>query len=319
MIPPTAIRAFRDTLLAGTYNLFLGAGVSLDSDDRDGRRLPSADELRRDICRATGVGEATTMTRAASLLTDKQRSELLIRRFSGCIPGHSVSRIPDYIWRRGFSLNIDDVVEARYELAKHGKQQLETINFDGTFLPTPERNILFFVHLHGFARNPDTPFVFSTSEYARVMRGPNPWMHLLGEIITTEPFIIAGTTLNEVDVEFYLRRRTPETPRRGTGPSLLIEPFPDAATRSDCSRLGLTLVEATFGDFMDWVHDIAPSPPTVADLVIPDARTLFAEDVEKRDLLSFFSDFELVSAGEVPIQSSPTPFFVRPRPHVVRT
>jgi hypothetical protein len=264
--------------------------------------------LRREICHATGVSEDTTITRAASLLTDRQRSQLLIRRFSGCTPGRSVSRVPDYVWRRAFTLNIDDVLEAQYELAKHPKQALESINYDGAFLPTPERQCLFLVHLHGFARDPDTPFVFSTSEYARILRGPNPWMHMLGEIITTEPFIIAGTTLNEVDVEYYLRHRTPGTPRRGTGPSLLIEPFPDAATRSDCDRLGLTLVEATFGDFMDWVHELVPSPPTVGDLVVPNALALFADDIDRRDLLSFFNDFEIVAAGDIPLQNTPTPF-----------
>jgi hypothetical protein len=309
MIPIEAKRSFKETLLSGGYNLLFGAGISLDSTDHRGKNLPRAEALREELCRVTGAAPSTAMARVAPLLTDQQRQSILVERFRGCTPGPSVSLLSHYLWRRAFTFNIDDVVEGHYETARHPKQTLEPINYDGPFQPTPERHRLHLVHLHGFAREPDTPFVFSAAEYARVMRELNPWMHMLAEILATEPFIIAGTTLNEVDLAFYLNQRSPQTPRRSTGPSLLIEPYPDVATRADCDRYGLLLVEATFGDFLAWLHDTVPTPPTVNDLLVPDSTALFDDAVDKKDLLRFFSDFELVAAGDQPLPRAPTPFF----------
>lgn len=145
-------------------------------------------------------------------------------------------------------------------------------------------------------------------EYARVMRTLNPWMHLLSEILATEPFIIAGTSLNEIDLEYYLSHRSPSTPRRGRGPSLLIEPNPDVATRSDCTRYGLILVPTTFGGFMEWLRGKFPAPPSVLDLVVPDTAGLFSDGLSPMQLLRFFSDFELVGTTDHPLSASPSPF-----------
>jgi hypothetical protein len=104
-----------------------------------------------------------------------------------------------------------------------GKQALVPLNFSAAFEPTPDRREVQAIHLHGSALWPDEGFVFAATDYVKVMSNLNPWMHLLSEILATEPFIIAGTSLNEIDLEFYLSHRNSATPRRGRGPSLLIE------------------------------------------------------------------------------------------------
>jgi hypothetical protein len=143
----------------------------------------------------------------------------------------------------------------------------------------------------------------------------NPWMHLLSEILATEPFIIAGTSLNEIDLEYYLSYRNATTPRRGRGPSLLIEPYPDVATRADCERHGLVLVQATFGDFLEWLRGKFPSPPSVQDLIVPDIRGLFSAEVSPAQLLRFFSDFELVVGTDRPTPVSPSAFMYGREPN----
>jgi hypothetical protein len=188
------------------------------------------------------------------------------------------------------------------------KQAIVPLNFNDQFEPAPRREELQVIHLHGWARDPSAGFVFSAAEYARIMRDLNPWMHLLSEILATEPFIIGGTSLNEMDLEYYLSHRTSSTPRRGRGPSLLIEPSPDKVTRSDCARYGLELVETTFGEFLEWLHTRMPSPPSLQELVIPDTQGLFGQEVPPRELLRFFSDFELVPAGERPLSHTPSSF-----------
>ena len=50
MIAPELFEPFRATLLAGDYNLLLGSGISLDSQNGAGHLLRSAEQLRKDLC-----------------------------------------------------------------------------------------------------------------------------------------------------------------------------------------------------------------------------------------------------------------------------
>jgi SIR2-like domain len=308
MIPAEFAPALRDTLLTGSYNLLLGSGISLDSRNGRGHILRDTDELRRDLCVLTSAPDTTSLSRVYPLLSSLQRQTELVETFCNCVPGPSVANLPRFLWRRLFTFNIDDVLEKLYETTPDRKQALVPLNFDSPFEPTPQKNELYGVHLHGWVRQPNSGFVFSSAEYVRNMSSLNPWMHLLSEILATEPFIIAGSSLNEIDLEFYLSHRNPATPRRGRGPSLLIEPNPNVVTRSDCKRYGLVLVEATFRQFMEWLRAEYPTPPTVFDLVVPNTSTLFSDKPAPGQLLRFFSDFELVTAADRPLSPVPSPF-----------
>ena len=308
MIPKDTIVAFRSTLLAGGYNLLLGSGICLDSHNGLGEQLRSADSLRKDLCALKKVKDTTTLPRVSAMLTPDETEEQLVKRFSNCKPGTSLAHLPCFLWKRLFTFNIDDVLETLYGTSEKGKQTLIPINFDSPFEPAPDRRELQAVHLHGWVGKPKSPFVFSFAEYARIMRGNNPWMHMLAEILATEPFVIAGTSLNEVDLEFYLSGRTEATPRRSRGPSVLIEPYPDAAAEADCRRYGLLLVKASFGDLIAWLHQEFPSPPTLAELIVPDVSTLFADRAATRQLLTFFADFKLLKAGDKPRSPVPSAF-----------
>lgn len=308
MIRDEVKAVLRDSLIKGRYNLLLGAGIALDSTNATGDNLPSAETLRTDLCAVTGAPASTTLTRVCGLLDEQQRLEQLTRRFSGCQPGPSLRMLTHYLWRRLFTFNIDDVLEVLYRTSPDAKQELVALNFNAPFEPTPERSELLAVHLHGWVGQPEAGYVFSASEYVRVMSSLNPWMHLLSEILSTEPFIIAGTSLNEVDLEYYLSFRSDKTPRRDRGPSVLIQPNPDVVTEADCKRYGLELFAGTFGDFLEWLRAEIPHPPTVQDLVVPDATTLFSVRPSPRDLVAFFSDFELVQAADAGLPAMPTGF-----------
>ena len=133
-------------------------------------------------------------------------------------------------------------------------------------------------------------------------------MHMLSEILATEPFIIAGTSLNEPDLDYYLSFRNESTPQRGRGPSLLIEPYHTAVTEFDCQRFGLVLVKSDFSDFLAWLHQEVPAPPSIAELVVPDVKQLFSDPPQSIDKLRFFTDFESIVAAELPTPESPPPF-----------
>ena len=232
MLDKELIGSFRHTLFAGKYNLLLGSGVSLSSRDRNGAFLRGTEKLRQDICELTGARAGTSLSRAYSLLTEQQRRAELIDRYSNCQPGEELFPLHKCLWKRIFTFNIDDVIESLYCDAGETAQKLTTFNFDSPFEPDTDVSELQCIHLHGYAREPEKGFVFSHNEYARILQGNNPWMMLLSEILPCESFVIAGASLNEVDLEYYLARRTSSSPRRGRGPSLLVEPNPGCGNPS---------------------------------------------------------------------------------------
>ena len=313
MLDPALVDSLRHTLFAGKYNLLLGSGVSLNSRDRSGAFLRGTEQLRKDICALTNTSSGTSLSRAYSLLTPQQRQTELVRKYSNCQPGAELRPFSRCLWKRIFTFNIDDVVEALHD-RNPSEQRLTTLNFDSAFEPDTNLSELQCIHLHGYAGQPASGFVFSHTEYVRMLNSNNPWMLLLSEILPSESFIIAGTSFNEVDLQYYLARRTSSTPRRGRGPSLLIEPNPDAATFADCERYNLTLVRAGFGDFLAWLDQTFPNRPSVRSLIVPPIEHIFRSTPSPPNLLRFFSDFELVHGRTAAQSTAPKPYMYGSEP-----
>jgi hypothetical protein len=285
----------RGALTTGRYNLLLGSGVSKDSYNGRGKQLLGAEQLRQTLCRLVGANDGSTLQRVYSLLTEEQRATEVAERYANCVPGPSLKLLPSFLWQNIFTFNIDDVVENLYDKTLDRKQTLSVINFNDLYRFNEGRADLPIIHLHGFVRQFLTAgLIFSVNEYIRVIRAINPWMNILSQCLATEPFIISGTSLNEVDLEYFLSSRTDASPRKTRGPSFLVEPYPDAGTHADCKRYGLRLVQASIGEFLSELEIRFPRRPTVEELTIPDLGLLFREEEKPKDLLTFFTDFELV-------------------------
>lgn len=299
----------RASLFAGHYNLLLGSGVSIDSTGTGKKPLQAASDLTAALCDLKKVSARTPLSRVSLLLTPEETEQYLTIPFSNCKPGETVKRITGFVWKSIFTFNIDDALEAAYESTSRRRQRAESVNYDENYRTTSNRGHVPIVHLHGFVREPEKKYVFSVSEYARVTRGLNPWMHVLSELLASEPFIVAGTSLNESDLDYYLTERTDTSLRTNRGPSILVEPFPDAITESLCARHGFVLVKATFSSFLNWLVQNIGHPPSVEQLTVPSIEGLFTRSFGPDGQLEFFSSFEFVKpVGPNPV-GEPSPFF----------
>jgi hypothetical protein len=119
-------------------------------------------------------------------------------------------------------------------------------------------------------------------------------MVTLTQFLLAEPFIIAGTSLDEVDLDYYLAHRTAVTARDDRGPSILVEPNADAVTENDCQRYNLLLFRGTTEEFLDYLSIQVPERPTPIELIPQETRRLLPDGVSKAAALSFSADFELV-------------------------
>jgi hypothetical protein len=308
MLPAEEYEAFRTTLLAGGYNVLIGSGLTRGSTNGRHEQMLVGETLRDRLCTLTGAPGETPLARVVGLLTPDQVDSELTERYSHCNPASSLGVFTRFLWKRLYTLNIDDCVQSVYAHSDAPKQAIRTVNYRDHYQPSTDRRELQVIHLHGFVGRASDGYVFSPHDYARVMSGNNPWLHILTESLATEPFIISGASLNEPDLEYFLSYRTPSTPRRGRGPSLLVTPHPSVVTAADCERLGLTLVTAAWEEFANWLDSMFPGAPTIEELTVPDVSELFEPSLSRRSLVRLFADFDLVTAGDAPQPGTPSAF-----------
>ena len=290
--PENVFASVSTSLRAGHYNLLLGAGVSRDSTNRHGN-LPTGEGIRKHLCDLKGAHANSSLQRVFSTLIPSEIQEHVVDRFLGCTPGPSLNKLTGFLWHRIFTFNVDDALEHAYQRAEC-LQTPSIFHFKDDFVETTNLSQIPIVHLHGWTGMPDKGFVFSRDEYVRQTTTINPWMVLLTQLFPVEPFVILGTSLDEVDLDFYLAHRTAVTSREDRGPSILVEPNPDAITETDCKKYDLLLYKGTAEEFLDDLLKHVPNRPTPIELISRRTRNLLPSTISEIAALSFASDFELV-------------------------
>ncbi|MBR0704562.1 SIR2 family protein [Bradyrhizobium diazoefficiens] len=282
--------AFISSLRAGQYNLLLGAGFSMDSKNAKGP-LPSGDELLGTLATATKA-KKTSLQRLYQLLTPAQVKDLITDRFVHSVPGETAQLMASFVWRRVFTWNVDDVLETVYR-GERVLQRAIVKHFNDVYTDPQSLEELFIIHLHGFVGAPERGYVFSRDQYVSQTTKVNPWMTVLTQRMLSEPMVIAGSTLDEVDLDYYLALRTGDSARDDRGPSILVEADDPIATML-CEKHGLLHFVGYSKDFFEYCKSVLPSPPTPTELIPVAMRQLIPAGVSKSVAMSFSSDFELV-------------------------
>ena len=187
------------------------------------------------------------------------------------------------------------MLEKAYEY-KEARQNLVALHFSDNFIEAETMAELLLVHLHGFIRVPEKGYVFSRSEYINNIRNISHWMIVLAQFMQTEPLVIAGTALDEVDLEFYLSHRTVTSSRDDRGPSILVEMADDAITQDICKRHGLLHFVGYPHDFFSYCAEVLPNRPTPYELIPLETLKFIPSGVSNAAALAFQSDFEIVPA-----------------------
>ncbi|QIL02920.1 hypothetical protein G7078_09085 [Sphingomonas sinipercae] len=296
------------SLRAGDYNLLLGAAASLGSKNAGNVDLPLADPFRLELCKLKSAKTGHSLQRIYQTLTADEVDQHVTARFSGSVPGPALRALPTFIWRRIFTLNIDDALEAAYATGQP-YQLPATRNFRDAYEDVRDRSHVPIIHLHGFVQRPEDGYIFSREAYLQIIKSANPWMVVLSQLLASEPFFIVGSSLDEVDLDFFLSLRSQATTRGDRGPSILVEPFGDVVTDAECERLGLLRFPGTSEEFIEYIDSNIRTRPRPHELVPADDRAIFIEDISTQDVSSFYTDFEKVPAAAVPDTHNPRFFF----------
>ncbi|CAN5256541.1 hypothetical protein BH10PSE14_BH10PSE14_10420 [soil metagenome] len=284
---------FVTSIRSGEYNLLLGAGVSLKSLGGNGMDLPTGEGLRVELCTLKGARAGASLQRVFELLSGSEVKHLITDRFSSCIPGPSILRIPTLPWRRIFTLNIDDAVEKAYS-DPSALQELVVRNYKDPYEDSRELTEVPIIHLHGFSGKPNDGYVFSRSAYVGQITRNNSWLTVLADFLAVEPFVIIGTSLDEVDLDFYLAQRSHASARLDVGPSFFIEPYPDAVFLNDCEKHNLLPFEGTADQFFDFVDATVGERKSPIELIAAPAKAVFPSATDPKSVAKFLADFEIV-------------------------
>ncbi len=295
MLDLETAKRVKDAVYMQKFHLLVGAGISLNSTNQRGHKLASPEDLRVQLCQVTEARSNSPLWRVAGYLSDEQTEQYITTPYLGCKAGLTAKSITSLIWKYIFSLNVDDALENAFE---HNSNRLQTcvpVNYSKEFELFRNPQQVPIIHVHGFVREPHEKYVFSMQEYARVQRSINPWIHLLSNLILSEPFIIAGTSLFEPDIEYFIASRTHQSNVKSRAPSILVEPSPDAGTKKDCERFGLVLVESTLEEFIEWIVNKFGLCPNPSELLSPQSKPRIVGIPSKLTMAAFWTDFSFVT------------------------
>ncbi|MET3600994.1 SIR2 family protein [Martelella mangrovi] len=296
------IDLFMSSLRHGQYSLLLGAGSSADTSNSVWR-LPIGDYYKDYLCEVTRASPKHSLQRVFGLLKPNQVEEHVTNRFKGCLPGETSRNLSRFVWKRIFTWNIDDVLENTYA-AGGAKQAAIPIHYSDDFFDAQLSSDLQIVHLHGYVGQPEKGYVFSREQYIKQVKDVNPWMAVLSTMMRSDPLIIAGTALDEVDLDFYLSSRSHATSRVDRGPSILVTKDDDEVISDLCKNHDLIHFVGYASDFFKYCIEQLPYAPTPEELIPQAERSLLPSSVSKAAAASFHADFSLVPASAAPALNS---------------
>ena len=246
-------RRLCDSIVHRRVSLLLGSGVSLDSEGIS-EKMRSADQLRRDLVSLTELPSSASLQQAYSLMTHDQIQREITDHYTCTKVGKTINRLAPIPWRRVYTLNVDNCLEEAFKQVikerEFEPECLEVFNFSDSFSELLSDKRCSIVHLHGTVLQAADGYVFSRDEYVQNILQPNSWMLTLCQLIRTDTFVVAGTSLDEIDVNFYLHQRNQRTTRGDIPPSILIEPNPNRLTQKLCDDHEFCLFEEQLTTFL---------------------------------------------------------------------
>lgn len=249
------LEAIRRAAANGDYHLFLGAGSSRDSKDRNGVKLPGSQGLidamvaEFDVAAEDGDQLWRVYDRAVVAVGAPIVYDWLARRFWQVESPYWMSYFARSPWSTVWTLNIDDTFEHAYrDIESEASRRLKTLNWDDEYRQGRELNV---VHLHGVVdRGHPRKLIFSLPEYAGSSQAGAAWPLNFRDSYGTAPFVILGARLrDEPDIEAVISRRHPTH----AAPSFYVSTSISTAMAEDLRRWNLIPVAMSAEDFaLEW-------------------------------------------------------------------
>lgn len=247
--------------------LFLGAGFSLGAKTQDGIDFPTGKELKKKLIvdllkyqessnefkELNGYNLAEVCDYCESERSPAHLTDYLVRFFRNSQPSPFHNLITHYPWKKIYTTNIDDVVEACFNKVK---KELLVQHFKRK-LTTDLKGKTEFIKLHGCVNNPSEGLTFSIKSYLDSMILNKDYrFNSLSLDMHSESIIFVGHDFSDFNIDFYLKLYDNSGFQSSRGRLIFINPYPTIIFKSKIKQIGGTLLEWNSQQFFEFVHDI---------------------------------------------------------------
>ena len=229
--------------LSHGFNLFCGAGFSVEACDKQGIKLPAGPALLNDLKKAfPDVGKFTKLDRASAVLEHRHKSEFnefLRKRFTVGSYDDLYTVIPFLHVQNIYTTNIDDLFEKIYSNSKVSSY-LNDCSFRGQ--EVTDSSAVNYYPLHGNVTHSDDKFIFSDTEIASVFseKGKQDFWKQLRVDATEHPMLFWGWNFADAGPLEAMYGAGGEADKNTKRWVLLYDP--DAETVSYLETLGYNLI-----------------------------------------------------------------------------
>jgi len=295
----------------GNLILFLGAGASYGCKTSAGLEIPGSESLAKIFAEAAGFeyGDEPldVVYEACRSNLGVRLNSLLEENFRHVRRSSQYDILAQYVWRRIYSLNIDDGLDSA--LLRHSPQKIDKRNSrDPVIDRAPFFDTLQYIKLNGCADRLQDGIIFSPSEYAQASASHLPWYSQCASDFIRAPILFIGTTLNEPLLKFHIERYqslNDETP----GVSYLISRSATPIQIASLKRYNIEFIPGTMEDFTRWLEAELPQRPSISDIAIESIPQLkaFKSAIDKPKFADLFEHVTAVKrdliAGESAVGS----------------
>lgn len=286
----------------GELVLFIGAGASISSFDKNGDTLLSSQKLSKKIAEKAGWTYSneplSSVYSAAKNVLGDDLNNLLIDTFKHCSPSKEYTVLSKYSWPRIYSINIDDALDKA--LLRNSPQN---INIRHRFDKVCDRDQLYnnldYIKLNGSVDRMDAGFIFSQDEYGIASSKVPLWYRELAEDFYRYTFLFIGTKINEPLFYHQIARYRSDTgsiERR----SYVLTPNATEIEKNSLKTLNLEHLPGTLNDFTSWLQSNFPTPLCPTDIAFnknPALKEMFSKESneDKKRYTKLFDDIVIVN------------------------
>lgn len=247
--------------------LFTGAGFSYGSENCQKETIPTGDQLKEKILVSLLGYERTsaeykelvghTLSRvcefAKSEKSEAKLTDFIVEQLSGFEPKdfHRIIATSN-LWKRVYTVNIDDIFE---KSAKPGTLAIQNRNRQISYTGAKQ---IEYIKLHGCINNPSEGLVFSSHEYIdSMLRSTDYRYNQFAQDMQKEDFIIIGTELDEIDIDYYLKLFNLVSKNTSRGQLFFVNPKPSMLFKSKVKDLGAIIIECTTEQFAGFIQSLS--------------------------------------------------------------
>lgn len=178
-------------------NLFLGAGFSIYSNDKEGKKLPLGYELNEELIEKFSCPKLSDLTKTCTIIDSINSDNLrnyLLNRFQVDSYDNFYNELVNINCKRIFTTNIDNLVDCIYQTASD--KFINNVFINGSCYQ--DNNCIDFIPIHGNVDMPESKLLFNKQEVSGSYRTQmNAWI-TLNQSAQQLPSIFLGYSMEDV-------------------------------------------------------------------------------------------------------------------------